>query len=137
MFGTVFMRRGLALAALGMLLGGCSVYMSADRQSYKGDPSIIQTGAKRADIEAALGAPDSMIPMPEGRSRVVYKIDPKATDKAVKAGATGFNLAADVVTLGLWEVIAFPAELASKDDITNYLITYDKEGKVESVESYK
>lgn len=129
---------GLVLAVTMMTaLSGCSVYMSADRQSYRGDPSVIRVGASRTAIETELGPPDSQMSMGDGGTRAVYKIDPNATPKVAKGAATGFNLVADVVTLGLWEVVAFPVELASKDVVTNYILTYGPDGKVTSLETFR
>ncbi len=130
-------RRGLVLVAVSVALAGCSVYMSANRQSYKGDSSVIQVGADRAKIEATLGAPNVQMGLPDGRTRVVYKIDPNAADATLKGAATGFNFAADVLTIGLWEIVATPVELASADKITNYLITYGTDNRVETLETFK
>jgi len=130
-------RRGVALVATCVALAGCSVWMSANRQSYKGDPAVIQVGADRARIEAALGPPHSLVSLPDGRARAVYKLDPNAADAALKGAATGFNFVADVVTIGLWEVVATPVELASADKIINFLITYGTDNKVESLETFK
>jgi len=137
MLGVSIVRRGFALAVVGTLLAGCSVYMSANRQSYKGDPAVIQVGAQRNDIESTLGAADSLMTLPDGRTRAIYKIDPNAAGATAKGAATAFNFAADVVTIGLWEVVATPVELASSDKITNYLITYGTDNKVETVETFK
>jgi hypothetical protein len=128
--------RGVAAGAVVMLCG-CSVYMSANRQSYRGDPTIIKVGADRNTIEAALGAADQLVTLDNGKTKAVYKIDPNAATSVTKGAATGFNTVADIFTLGLWEVVATPIELASADKITNYIVTYSTDNKVETVETFK
>jgi hypothetical protein len=130
-------RRGFAVGAVVLALSGCSVYMSANRQSYRGDPTVLKVGADRNTIEAALGAADQLVTLDNGKTRAVYKIDPNAATAVNKGVATGFNTVADIFTIGLWEVVATPIELASADKITNYVVTYGADDKVEAVETFK
>lgn len=88
-------------------------------------------------IENALGAPDMAVSLENGRMKVVYKIDPDAHSQAGRNAAVAWHIVADVFTLGLWEIVGTPSEMAAKDKFTTYLIHYSKEGKIEQVETVK
>ncbi len=118
-------------------LSGCAVAMSANRSTYKGDPSIIQAGADRAYIESTFGSPNMTASLGNGETKVIYKIDPEAHRAGTKGATVAGHVVADVLTLGLWEVIGTPLELTAQDKFTTYIIVYDKRDKVKSVEIVK
>lgn len=119
------------------LLSGCSVAMSAKRSTYQGDPSIIQTGADRMQIENTFGSPDMTASLNDGESKVIYKIDPNAHKEGTRNAAVAGHVVADVLTLGLWEIVGTPLELAAQDEFTTYIIVYDENNKIKSVEIVK
>ncbi len=137
------MRRTSGLATTGIFLlcilsqVACSAFMAGQRSTYKGDPAIIQVGADRMAVESALGAPDMAVSVDNGRTKVVYKIDPDAHSQAGRNAAVAWHLVADVFTLGLWEIVGTPSEMAARDKFTTYLIYYSKEGKIDQVETVK
>jgi len=88
-------------------------------------------------IENALGPPDMAVSLDNGRTKAVYKIDPDAHSRAGRNAAVAWHLVADVFTLGLWEIVGTPSEMAAKDQFLTYLIYYSKEGKIEQVETLK
>ena len=125
----------IPMAAL--TLAGCSVFMSANRQTFRCDPSIIQPGVDRATIDSTCGQPDVVTNLDSGKTKAIYKIDPNAVRAGTKAAEVGGNVVADVLTLGLWEIVSTPIEVASQDKITNYIVTYGSDQKVETVEAVK
>ena len=127
----------LSLFIVGFWLAGCSAFMAGQRSTYKGDPNVIQVGADRMAVENTLGPPDMAVSVENGRTKVVYKIDPDAHSQAGRNSAIAWHIIADVFTLGLWEIVGTPAEVAAKDKFTTYLIYYSKEGKIEQVETVK
>jgi hypothetical protein len=131
------MIRHLVMIPLVVALAGCSIAMSANRQSYRGDPAIIQVGADRDAIESALGPPDILTGLDNGRNKAIYKIDPNAVRSSTKTVEMAGNVVFDVLSFGLWEVVATPIELGSQDKITNYIITYSADRKVETVDTFK
>jgi hypothetical protein len=120
-----------------LFVTGCSIAMSANRQSYKGDPSVIQVGVDRQIIETTLGPPDLTTNLDNNRAKAIYKIDPNAVRSGTKNAEVAGNVVADIFTLGLWEIVATPIELGSQDKLTNYIITYDADQKVQTVETFK
>ena len=128
--------RILALLSL-LLLGGCSVAMSANRQSFKCDPPVIQAGADRLVIEKTCGPPDLKTDLDNGKVKAIYKIDPNAVTSGTKTAETAGNVAADVLTLGLWEIVATPIEIGSADKITTYIVVYGSDGRISTVEIVK
>jgi hypothetical protein len=131
------MKSVTSLLLIAALLSGCSVAMSAKRSTYKGDPSIIQPGADRLLIENTFGSPNMAASLDKGESKVIYKIDPDAHREGSRNAAVAGHVVADVLTLGLWEAVGTPMELAAQDDYTTYIIVYDKDGKVKTVETVK
>ena len=123
----------LALRAL----AGCSVAMSASRSTYKGDPALIQPGADRAVIESTFGPPNMMASADGGQVKAIYKIDPNAHSSVARNAAVAGHVVADVLTLGLWEAVGTPLELAAQDKFTTFIIVYNAENKVATVETVK
>ena len=126
-----------AVLLLLVALTGCSVAMSASRSSYKGDPAMIQVGADRSIIESTFGPPNMTASLGEGKTKAIYKIDPDAHTAGAKGVAVVGHLVADVLTLGLWEIVGTPLELAAQDRYTNYIVTYGADQKIHSVETVK
>ena len=46
------------------------------------------------------------------------------------------NQHADAATLGFWEIIGTPVELASGQELTTYVITYSSDDKGEDIKTY-
>jgi hypothetical protein len=118
-------------------LSGCAVAMSAKRSTYQGNPAIIQVGADRMQIENTFGSPNMTASLPNGESKVIYKIDPNAHRKVTRNSAVAGHVVADVLTFGLWEIIGTPLELAAQDDFTTYMIVYDRNNLIKSVDVVK
>jgi hypothetical protein len=136
MRGRSFRRAGASVAAI-FLLSGCSAYMAASRQDYRGDPTVLQSGASRDKVEAKLGTPDQVTDAAEGKTEVVYKLDPNAVRRGTKAAEASLDVVADLMTFGLWELVATPVEMASKDKVTIFSVVYAPDNTVETVDASK
>lgn len=120
-----------AVLVLLVFASSCSSYLEATRPEYK-DPSVIHVGAQRSDIIASLGTPvDSY---KTGDSDVdVFKLDPNGRKPGTKVAVGAVNVTADILTLGLWEAVATPVELATQHKLTDYIVTYNNNDIVQSV----
>jgi hypothetical protein len=114
-----------ALIAL-LTLSSCSIFLEANRPDYK-DTSVIRNGMARSVVIEDLGPPNDSYRDVRNRTVDVYKLDPNGQTVPLKAGITFFHVAADVLTLGLWEFIGYPLEAATQHDLTTYVITYQNE----------
>jgi hypothetical protein len=85
-------------------------------------------------VIAELGPPDAFSTLENGGYDDRYTLDPNAHRTGTKVVTTIFYLAADLFTLCLWEFIGTPLEIAAKDKISVYHLTYSPEGKLSSME---
>jgi len=129
--------RFVRLVIVVSLLSGCAVAMSANRTTHKGDTAAIHKGADRMAIESTFGPPDMTSSLDNGKTKVIYKIDPDASSEGGRNAAVAGHAVADVLTLGLWEVVGTPLELGAQDKFTNYIVVYNKNDKIESVETIR
>ena len=116
---------------------GCSVLMAANRSSYRGDVSVIQDGVSRSNVIAELGQPDSFSKTESGGYDDRYTLDPDAHRTWLRTGTVLFHLGADVMTLGLWELVGTPYELAVRDRAVTYHLAYNPDGKLVTFEKMK
>lgn len=127
----------LAVCVISMSTSGCSVFMAANRSSYRGDVSVIKEGASRPEIIAELGQPDSFSKTETGGFDDRYSLDPEAHQTWVKVGTVLVHLGADLVTGFLWELLGTPYELAVRDRVVIYHLAYNPDGKLASIEKIK
>lgn len=118
-------------------LSGCSVLMVASRESKRGDINVIQVGVQRSEVIATLGQPDSYYTPEGGGYDDRYKLDPDAHHWAVKLLTGIFYLAGDFFTLCLTEILFTPLEIAAKDRLVIYHLTYGVDGKLSAIEKIK
>ena len=115
----------LALLACGQL--GCSVYMAANQPDKK-DMGVLKAGTPRSMVLAELGAPV------ETTTRSGAKVDlftfTQGYSGLEKGGRAVLHGAADVFTLGLWEVVGTPIEGYANGTKVSVEITYDREDRV-------
>jgi hypothetical protein len=116
---------------------GCSVLMAANRSSYRGDVSVIQDGVSRSEVIGELGQPDSFSKSETGGYDDRYTLDPHAHRAWLKTGTILLHLGADVMTLGQWELVGTPYELAVRDRAVMYHLAYNREGKLVTYEKMK
>lgn len=119
----------LVMGSVFVTNAGCSVYMAAKQPGAK-DLSVLNTGTSRSHVIAELGAPVW------SGAKAGQKVDVFAFTQGyqtgVKAGRAFFHAAADVVTLGLWEVIATPTESVFSGSTMKVEVMYDDQDRVQS-----
>lgn len=119
------------------LSSSCSVIMVASRSSYRGDVKVIQLVVQRSAVIAELGPPDSFSTLENGGYDDRYVLDPDAHTGVTKFFTALFYAAADFFTLLLTELLFTPAELAMKDKLVIYHLTYGPDQKMASIEKLK
>lgn len=117
-----------------LLSSSCSVLMVANRDGYRGDINVIQLGVQRSAVIAELGQPDNFTMVENGGYDDRYTLDPDAHRGVTKFFTGLFYLAADIFTLALTELIFTPVEIAAKDKLKVYHLTYDNDGKLSHME---
>ena len=113
---------------------GCAVYMAANQPSQK-DLSVLKAGTPRAAVIAELGAPV------HSGDRNGLKVDVynfvqgySGVEKGARAVLHG---AADVVTLGIWEIVGTPIEGAANGTKISVEVVFDKEDRVSKMTPIK
>ncbi len=117
------------LLALAFTETGCSAVMAA-KQPKKKDLSVLAQGMPRSLILAEIGPPIASENKPDGKRVDVFSFM-QGYSTANRVGRTLFHGVADVATLGLWEVLAIPAESAFDGKKTAFEVTYDSSDRVE------
>lgn len=104
-------------------LSSCSVFMAANQPDKK-DLGILRQGAHQSVVRSELGAP--IWSGKEGDCNVeIYKFT-QGYSKGAKTGRAVFHGIADVMTLGLWEVVGTPTESIADGQKMTVKICYDE-----------
>ncbi len=112
------------------LIAGCSVGMALSGKEQK-DTSVLATGVSRDSVVSRLGPPQTSVTDSDGTLIDTWDIVKGNSPSAGRAVAHG---AMDFLTLGLWEVIGTPVELATgQEKHSIYTVRYDKENKVSNL----
>lgn len=120
------------LALLFLIFSGCSVVM-ATKQPDKKDLSVLEKGTPRNMVVAELGTP-SLTEEKDGSKIDTFKFT-QGYSTGSKTGRAFIHGVADVLTLGLWEVVGTPIEaIATGTDMT-VVVTYDENDRVITVEN--
>jgi hypothetical protein len=120
----------LAIAVIFSLITSCSVFMAAN-QPQKKDVHVLDRGTFRNTVIAELGAP-AHTEVKEGKKCDVFSFV-QGYSKGAKVGRTVFHGAADVLTLGLWEVAGTPIEAIADGNEVKVEVFYDANDTVERV----
>jgi hypothetical protein len=120
----------LLLVPVLILSSGCSVFMAA-KQPDKKNVDLFRSGTSRNMLLGEFGPP-AVSETRDGRKYEVFKFV-QGYSTGAKAGRALFHGAADVVTLGLWEVVGTPAEAVFSGDEMAYQVSYDKDDRVDQV----
>ena len=123
--------------AMSFILSGCGAVMAGKRSVSRGDATVLAVGKARAEVEAELGPPDMISKIDDGKTKVIYRMDPAAHSRGGRNAAVAGHVVADILTLGLWEVVGTPVELAAQDEIHNFNVVYNSGDIIESVEVFK
>ena len=124
-----FLSFSSAAALIVFIASGCSVYMAAHQPDEK-DLSVLNRGTPRMQVIAELGTP-SFSEEKNGKRAELYMFK-QGYSSGNKMGRAFFHGAADVVTLGLWEIIATPTESYASGTDMSIEVIYDATDKVET-----
>lgn len=116
----------MLLAILGFN-NGCSVHKAANQPGKK-DINLLAVGTPRENLIAEFGSPINS-EIKNGKKVEIYKFV-QGYSGGAKAGRAFFHGAADVVTLGLWELVGTPVEGAYTGDEMAFKVTFDENDKV-------
>ena len=115
----------LSLFLVFLLSQGCSVFMAA-KQPEKVDLAALEAGGlSRFHVNSKLGTPVSFTEHADGTRTYVYEFY-EGSETGWKAGRATFHFVADLFTIGLWELIAMPTELAIKGEKLTARAVYDR-----------
>lgn len=109
---------------------GCSVFMATKQPSAK-NVDMFKVGTPRDMLVAEFGSPATS-EVRDGKKSEIFKFV-QGYSSGAKAGRAFFHGAADVMTLGLWEVVGTPTELVFSGDEMAYEVTYDDKDKIDQV----
>lgn len=109
---------------------GCSVYM-ASKQATSVQVDVLRIGAERREILNELGLP-VLSEDRDGRRYEIFEIVSGASS-AVKGGRAAFHYTADLITLGLWEVVATTVELGMAPAQRVVRVRYDRDFRADEV----
>lgn len=109
---------------------GCSVFMAAKQPGIK-DVDLFRAGTSRSMLLAEFGTP-AVSEIRDGKKFEIYRFV-QGYSTAAKAGRALFHGAADVVTLGLWEIVGTPTESAFSGNELAYEVSFDENDRVDQV----
>lgn len=126
------LRIAMILVAIGTALAGsgCAAYMAANQPGKK-DVAVLSKGQPRARLIAELGPPIST-ETKDGVRRDIFKFT-QGYHTAAKVGRAVLHGAADVVTLGLWEVVGTPTEGYFNGTEVSAEVIYDANDNVDRI----
>ena len=123
----------LVLTLGAILLGACSPVLEATRPTPT-NLSQFQTGDARDSVVQRLGPPLTTNSAPDGASCDLYQLYTRGYGAGGKAPIMLAETAADVVTLGLAEVILTPTEGVTRNEKHPVTFCY-RDGKLLRVET--
>ena len=120
-----------ALIALFVVpVSGCSVFMAAKQPTAK-NIELFKIGTPRDELISEFGAP--YISEENDGKQVEMFLFVQGYSKAVKTGRIIFHSVADVMTLGLWEIVGVPTELVFNGNKMAFHVSYDANDHVDEV----
>ena len=123
---------GIAVAAtLAATSTGCAVVMAAKQPDYK-NVDLFKVGTPRGALLGEFGHPTATDTRPNGDRCDVFSFT-QGYSGGAKAGRAFVHGVADVLTLGLWEIIGTPTEAVFSGSTVGYETCYDKEDRVKQV----
>ena len=73
----------------------------------------------------------------DGSCKDIYKLVENAGTKETKTLAIVGHTTMDVVTLGLWEIVGTPLELATREQATMFILYYGADNKLKAYDAIK
>ncbi|MBA2484015.1 MAG: hypothetical protein H0V39_06270 [Nitrosomonas sp.] len=115
-------------------VSGCSVFMAA-KQPVAKNIELFKIGTSRKALWAEFGPP-LISEQTDGQKVEIFTII-QGYSKLAKTGRAIFHGAADVFTLGLWEIIGTPTELFFNGTEMAFHVIYDDNDQLEEVNIIK
>lgn len=122
--------RSLAISGFTLALCACSAYMAANQPGPK-DLSLLKAGTPRSKLIAEFGSPINS-ETKNGVRKDIFKFT-HGYHAGVRAGRAVLHGAADVATLGLWEVVGTPTEGYLNGTQLSAEVTYDAQDVAVSI----
>jgi len=123
--------RSIMVMILSLLfISNCSVYMAANQPDKK-DIGLFAVGTPKNLLISEFGNPISTTTK-NGKTIDIYSFL-QGYSTGAKVGRTIGHGAADILTLGLWEVVGTPTEVTFDGDKMAYEVTYDDNDRIEKV----
>jgi len=120
----------LILLFLGFFAQGCSVYTAWTHPPAVNIEGLENAqGADREYIRSQCGAPISSERHADGGRTEIYKF---YEGSSWAKGRGAFHFVADLFTVALWEIIAWPSELAARGDQLTAEAVFDSDDKLVS-----
>lgn len=107
-----------------MINFGCAAVMASRQPGYT-DLNVLRQGTSRGEIIAALGPPITSEKDKNGNLVEHYQFK-QGYKTGTKVLRVIFHIAADVVTLFLWEIVGMPIEMTFDGNQTTVTTTYDE-----------
>ena len=124
----------LPLLCLVCLLSGCSVFMAAKQPDAK-NIDLFKVGTPRSMLLAEFGLPQ-VSEKKDGKTHEVFTFN-KGYSTGAKVGRAVFHGVADILTWGLWEVVATPTEGVFNGKQMAFEVSYDKNNRIDEVIALK
>ena len=116
--------------AVALDLSGCGVYMAA-HQPEKKNLGLFAIGTSHDQLLAEFGEP-SLAETRDGHRYEVYKFQ-DGYERDSRTARAVFHGVVDIITMGLWEVIATPTEIIYDGTAMAYGVRLDDHNKVDEV----
>jgi hypothetical protein len=135
MLGSIKFKFAATTVCLALVtLSGCSVFMAAKQPDAK-NVDLFRVGTPRALLLAEFGLP-VVSEERKGKKFEIFKFT-NGYSAGAKAGRAVFHGAADVLTLGIWEVVGTPTEGAFNGTEMAFRVRYDSSDSVDEVFALK
>ena len=127
-FNGGIMKLNFAVVCSTLALCGCSTVMEANRPTSVSIKEY-KYSDKRFDVVSKLGAPLASEKQ-DSQSCDLYKLYTHGHSGAAKGAIVAGSAVADVLTLGLFEVVGTSAQAASKSKLHNVMFCYDQDNRL-------
>jgi hypothetical protein len=124
LFALVGLSAVIIIAGMSANLAGCSIFMEVTRPTPV-DLGEFQAGTSRATVLGKLGAPDGTVTEGNGEDCDLYRLYTRGYGASGKLPIATAEVAADVFTLGLAEIILTPAEALTMNEKHAVSVCYD------------
>ncbi len=125
------MKKKFLIFCLSCMLAGCSV-LKASNQPDKKNIDLFRIGTPRALLLAEFGSPLTVETDEKKRTCEIFAFV-QGYSSASKSSRVAIHGLADLLTLGMWEVIGTPLEVLFEGDRVAYQVCYNKNNDIEEV----